>query len=49
VDEVSVARIYAGFHYRFSTKVGQDMGRKIADLAIATQLRAAEASSVPRR
>jgi len=26
VDEVSQARIWAGFHYRFSTKVGQDMG-----------------------
>ena len=23
-------RILAGFHYRFSTEVGQDMGRKIA-------------------
>jgi hypothetical protein len=29
-DEVSMARIYAGFHYRFSARVGQDMGRKIA-------------------
>jgi hypothetical protein len=38
IDEVSVARIYAGFHYRFSTKVGEDMGRKIADLTLATQL-----------
>jgi len=28
-DEVSMARIYAGFHYRFSTRVGQDMGRKV--------------------
>src|SRR5262245_8263456 len=28
-DEVALARIYAGFHYRFSTRVGQDMGRKI--------------------
>jgi len=28
-DEVATARIYAGFHYRFSTRVGQDMGRKI--------------------
>ena len=28
-DEVSLARIYAGFHYRFSTRVGQDMGRQI--------------------
>lgn len=28
-DEVSNARIWAGFHYRFSTEVGQDMGRRI--------------------
>jgi hypothetical protein len=28
-DEASGARIYAGFHYRFSTVVGTDMGRKI--------------------
>jgi hypothetical protein len=28
-DEISDARIWAGFHYRFSTKVGQDMGYKI--------------------
>jgi hypothetical protein len=33
-DEVSMARIYAGFHYRFSTRVGQDMGRKIGRLVV---------------
>jgi hypothetical protein len=27
--EVSEARIWAGFHYRFSTRVGADMGRQI--------------------
>jgi hypothetical protein len=27
--EVSNARIWAGFHYRFSTRVGTEMGRKI--------------------
>jgi hypothetical protein len=48
-DEVSNARIYAGFHYRFSTEVGKDMGKKIGELTIATQLRGAEASvAVPR-
>ena len=31
-DEVAMARIYAGFHYRFSTRVGTDMGRKIGRL-----------------
>ncbi len=28
-DEIANARIWAGFHYRFSTLVGTDMGRKI--------------------
>jgi PAP2 superfamily/Vanadium chloroperoxidase N-terminal domain len=28
-NEVAEARIWAGFHYRFSTRVGQDMGRRI--------------------
>jgi len=33
-DEVSQARIWAGFHWRFSTKVGQDMGYKIGDYVV---------------
>jgi mono/diheme cytochrome c family protein len=37
-DEVSEARIWAGFHYRFSARVGQDMGRKIADHVVKTIL-----------
>jgi hypothetical protein len=37
-DEVAIARIYAGFHYRFSTRVGQDMGRKIGQLVVDSQL-----------
>ena len=49
LDEVSMARIYAGFHYRFSTQIGEDMGRKIAALAVATQLLGATASAEPRR
>jgi hypothetical protein len=48
-DEVSVARVYAGFHYRFSTKVGEEMGRKIAELTVSTRLRRAQASAEPRR
>jgi hypothetical protein len=48
-DEVSNARIYAGFHYRFSTDVGKDMGKKIGELTIATQLRGATATAEPRR
>lgn len=37
-DEVAMARIYAGFHYRFSTRVSQDMGHKIAQLVVDRQL-----------
>jgi hypothetical protein len=38
-DEVSNARIWAGFHYRFSTEAAQEMGRAIAELTLTTQLR----------
>jgi hypothetical protein len=38
-DEVSNARIWAGFHYRFSTEVAKEMGRRIGELTLATQLR----------
>jgi hypothetical protein len=37
-DEVSNARVWAGFHYRFSTEVAKDMGRRIGELTLATQL-----------
>jgi hypothetical protein len=37
-NEVAVARIYAGFHYRFSTEAAKAMGKKIGELAVATQL-----------
>jgi hypothetical protein len=30
-----MARIYAGFHYRNSTVVGQDMGQKIGEYVVA--------------
>jgi hypothetical protein len=37
-DEVANARVYAGFHYRFSAEAGKDMGKKIAELTVSTQL-----------
>lgn len=46
-DEVSNARVYAGFHYRFSTEVGKDMGRKIGELTVGTQLLGAVAAAKP--
>jgi hypothetical protein len=33
-NEVSEARIWAGFHYRFSTKVGQEMGYRIGEYVV---------------
>jgi hypothetical protein len=38
-DEVSNARVWAGFHYRFSTQVARDMGRQIGERTLATQLK----------
>jgi hypothetical protein len=46
---VSNARIYSGFHYRFSTEVANDMGRKIAELTVTTQLGRADGSAPPTR
>ncbi len=43
-DEVANARIYAGFHYRFSTEAGKEMGRKIGELTVRTQMPGAVAS-----
>jgi len=48
-DEVSNARIYAGFHYRFSTEAGKDMGKKIGDLTVATQMLGAVADAQQKR
>ncbi|TFV30531.1 phosphatase PAP2 family protein [Bradyrhizobium frederickii] len=48
-DEVANSRIYAGFHYRFSTEVGKDMGRKIGDFTVGTQLRGLEARAEPKQ
>jgi hypothetical protein len=33
-DEVAYARIWAGFHYRFSVRAGQDMGRRIGEYVV---------------
>jgi hypothetical protein len=33
-DEVANARIWSGFHYRFSTRVGTDMGLKIGEFVV---------------
>jgi hypothetical protein len=33
-DEIASARIWAGFHYRFSTRVGTDMGYQIGEYVV---------------
>jgi hypothetical protein len=45
VDEVAAARIFAGFHYRFSTVVGQDMGRQIGVHTVKTIMQPLGATS----
>ena len=47
-DEVSNAQIHAGFHYRFSTEVGKDMGTKIGELTVGTQLLGPVALAQPK-
>jgi hypothetical protein len=42
VTDVKNARIWAGVHYRFSTEVGEAMGRKIGDLAVRNYMVAAQ-------
>ena len=37
--ECRESRIFAGFHYRFSVNVGAQMGNKIAQEIVGTQLR----------
>lgn len=41
-DEVANARIYAGFHYRFSTIAGREMGQKIGTYVIESTTQPAQ-------
>ena len=34
IEEIANARIWAGFHYRFSTRVGTDMGQQIGEYVV---------------
>lgn len=46
-NEVSDARIWAGFHYRFSTRVGQEMGRSIGQYVVHTAMRPVATAEAP--
>jgi hypothetical protein len=39
VKEVSLSRTYGGVHYRFSNEAGEEMGRKVARIALAKVMR----------
>ena len=41
-DEVANARIWSGFHYRFSTRVGTDMGLKIGEYVVTNVMQPAQ-------
>jgi hypothetical protein len=40
-DEVANACIWAGFHYRFSTRVGTDMGYRIGEYVVKSVMQSA--------
>jgi hypothetical protein len=44
-EEVANARIWAGFHYRFSTRVGDEMGRQIGEYVVKSVMRPQDAPS----
>jgi hypothetical protein len=44
-DEVANARIWAGFHYRFSTRAGTDMGLKIGEYVVKSVMQPVVMSS----
>jgi hypothetical protein len=43
-DEVANARIYAAFHYRFSTIVGREMGQKIGAWTVKSVMQPIQAA-----
>jgi hypothetical protein len=44
-DEVANARIWAGFHYRFSTRVGTEMGLQIGEYVVKSMMQPAVTGS----
>src|SRR5258708_3534675 len=44
-EEVANARIWAGFHYRFSTRVGTDMGLQIGEYVVKNVMQPVVTSS----
>jgi hypothetical protein len=44
-DEIANARIYAGFHYRFSTIAGSEMGQKIGAWTVKSVMQPAQTAA----
>jgi PAP2 superfamily len=44
-EEIANARIWAGFHYRFSTRVGTDMGLRIGEYVVKNVMQPATTAS----
>jgi hypothetical protein len=44
-DEVALARIWAGFHYRFSVNIGREMGRKIGEHVVSNAMQPSGAAA----
>jgi hypothetical protein len=45
-DEVADARIYDGFHYRFSTIAGREMGQKIGAYVVKSVMQPVQSAMV---
>ena len=43
--EVANARIWAGFHYRFSTRVGTEMGYRVGEYVVHSVMQPVAAAS----
>jgi len=48
-DEVANARIWSGFHYRFSTRVGTDMGLQIGEYVVKNVMQPAPTAESQRQ
>ena len=46
-SEVANARIWAGFHYRFSTRVGTNLGRQVAQYALVKTMQPVNKTAQP--
>ena len=46
-EEVANAGIWGGFHYRFSTRIGPEMGRQIGEYAVKSVMQPTTTAVLP--